>query len=219
MIIFERLSWSLILLLVRDLSIRQYLLVKFYYLSPLVCRLVVTRSYGYDYRYSQAFERRQRFMRWSQIRTSKKLLELRDIDIPQDCAINASGTTSSESYAISRVLDSFRYRSEKPFRNPQGETGRYFSEGLIQSKGEKGKSILFFCIPYASLEKIENQSSAVHTGNHVTRTLLQTLFSSAGRDRELKQAVCHLPQTPKQHCFHVPQLWCLVVGEGTSNTS
>lgn len=46
------------------------------------------------------------------------------------------------------------------------------------------------------------------------RTILQARFSLTGKNRDLKQAVCYLPDTPPDHCFYIAQLWFLVLDDG-----
>jgi hypothetical protein len=43
------------------------------------------------------------------------------------------------------------------------------------------------------------------------RTLLQARFSLVQKQRDLQQAVCQLEDAATEHCFHIAQLWCLVL--------
>ncbi|KAF2836198.1 hypothetical protein M501DRAFT_255269 [Patellaria atrata CBS 101060] len=58
----------------------------------------------------------------------------------------------------------------------------------------------------ATVDKLSAKSQI-----HPKRTLLQTRYPSARRERDMQQAVCKLPSTPKDHCFHVNQIWSLVL--------
>lgn len=39
------------------------------------------------------------------------------------------------------------------------------------------------------------------------------------KQRELQQAVCQIPGTPPDTCFHVASLWCLVIRDSTFHPS
>lgn len=43
------------------------------------------------------------------------------------------------------------------------------------------------------------------------QTLLQAQFARVGRERDMQQAVCGGRGVPAGHCFHVAQLWCVVL--------
>lgn len=44
-------------------------------------------------------------------------------------------------------------------------------------------------------------------------TLLQTRSSLISMKREIKQAVCQVSDNSDKLCFHVGQLWCLVIDD------
>lgn len=46
------------------------------------------------------------------------------------------------------------------------------------------------------------------------RTLVQTQYPSASPERDLQQAVRNMGYGKDRECFHVPQLWMLVVDNG-----
>jgi hypothetical protein len=76
----------------------------------------------------------------------------------------------------------------------------------------RSKKATWICLPYFCIEEYSNRSISEH-GTHPTRTLLQTRISSAPRARDMEQAVCKAPKTDHGHCFHVAQLWCLVLDQ------
>lgn len=66
------------------------------------------------------------------------------------------------------------------------------------------QKVSWVCLPYLSLEPYSGEGSV--------QTLLQAHFSKVGRERDMQQAVCKMGEAPAGHCFHIAQLWCLVVG-------
>jgi hypothetical protein len=129
---------------------------------------------------------------------------------------------SYDSGQIRKVFDKIRTEFGRTLRTPQGGQSQYLKGSLVFENFQPAKSsrsrrkkhsVMFFSLPYFSLERYENPGASRKTAAHTPRTLLQVLYSSSDRNRELQQAVCHLPQTPKQHCFHVNQMWCLLLND------
>ena len=88
-----------------------------------------------------------------------------------------------------------------------------FSEEVVyrrQSLKSKKRRFQFMAMPYISLSKYSTTSSSPSSDQHPMRTLLQSSLPSTTSNRELQQAVCQLENGPKDTCFHVPQIWCLV---------
>ena len=53
--------------------------------------------------------------------------------------------------------------------------------------------------------------SATQSGDHPIMTLLQIRNVLASRARDMLQAVCHITNNPKDFCFHVAQIWYLMI--------
>jgi hypothetical protein len=49
------------------------------------------------------------------------------------------------------------------------------------------------------------------------RTLLQARFSMVEKQRDMQQAVRHLDGIPLDHCFHIAQMWCLIIEDCESH--
>lgn len=64
------------------------------------------------------------------------------------------------------------------------------------------------CLPYFSLE---SYSSLDNASGFPVQTLLQTQFPRVAKARDMQQAVCRNKQVPAGYCFHIAQLWCLVI--------
>jgi hypothetical protein len=71
----------------------------------------------------------------------------------------------------------------------------------------------WICFPYFSLEEYYGLFSNSKKGAHPMHTLLQTRSSLTTEKRERKQAVCQNDDNPNKLCFHVGQIWCLVLDD------
>ena len=108
---------------------------------------------------------------------------------------------------------------EKPLQSSQGMKGSYVEAVCSHIEPEDVEKdelqVVFLCLPYFELASFSRQSLSPHSrGTHQLRTLLQYSHGHTSKSRDLQQAVCHLDQAPKGHCFHISYLWCLVIGSG-----
>lgn len=69
----------------------------------------------------------------------------------------------------------------------------------------------WICLPYLSLQRCSGLLSASDLASFPPQTLLQSHYSRTPQQRDLQQAVCQLGAAPRGDCFHVAQLWCLVL--------
>ena len=109
-------------------------------------------------------------------------------------------------------------RYEKSLQSSQGMQGSYVETVCSQIEPEDVKKdepqVVFLCLPYFELASLSRQSPSHLRGTHQLRTLLQYSHGHISKSRDLQQAVCHLNQAPKGHCFHISYLWCLIIGSG-----
>lgn len=70
----------------------------------------------------------------------------------------------------------------------------------------------WICIPYFRLQQYAESPLASNTALFPAQTLLQSQYSRSSQQRDMDQAVCQLGQVPRGYCFHISQLWCLIVG-------
>lgn len=82
-----------------------------------------------------------------------------------------------------------------------------------QDKLSRARAAIWICLPYFCLAEYSGVLSASRSGAHPMQTLLQARFSLVQKDRDLQQAVCNLLGTPPGFCFHIAQLWCLVLDD------
>lgn len=78
----------------------------------------------------------------------------------------------------------------------------------------KDRTATLLCMPYFFVAPYVTEYPSNVPNFHPMRTLLQSSFISTPKKRDLQQAICNLENPEKGHCFHVPQIWCLILGDG-----
>ena len=71
--------------------------------------------------------------------------------------------------------------------------------------------VRWVCLPYFLLQQYGGLLTASGTSSFPSQTLLQTQYSRTMQQRDMEQAVRQLGNGKKNECFHVAQLWCLVI--------
>lgn len=77
--------------------------------------------------------------------------------------------------------------------------------------GPSVRPVSWICLPYFVLERYSGLLSGSGPASFPPQTLLQAEYSRYAQDRDMLQAVCHHPNVPAGFCFHVAQLWCIVL--------
>ena len=141
----------------------------------------------------------------------------------QEVAIKSPELTSSERGIVKQHLRRLRNQTEHHLMTSTGCQGRYMEPTMIQglnlqpasSKSHLDTSVVALCLPYFSLDKYSSNSEDPKSTKHPTRTLLQSSISTTAQERDMRQAVCRLPVPVEQtgYCFHVSQLWCLILND------
>lgn len=72
-------------------------------------------------------------------------------------------------------------------------------------------SARWICIPFFSLEQYSGLLAGTSTSLFPAQTLLQVQYSRNTVARDMEQAVVQLGIAERGECFHVSQLWCLVI--------
>lgn len=80
-------------------------------------------------------------------------------------------------------------------------------------------SARWICIPYFSLEEYSGLLSASNLSLFPAQTLLQAQYSRSSMQRDMEQAVCQLGHAKRGECFHIAQLWCVVIDNGKKHSS
>lgn len=117
------------------------------------------------------------------------------------------------------LLDRVQRQFEKAL--PHGLEGKYMQPGLVHVqyfhdkhfKSQRRCQVTWLCIPFFCLETYLPPSLPEKPLGHPLPSLLQARYSSITRDRDMCQDVCELKSAPKGSCFHVSQLWCLLVSD------
>lgn len=73
------------------------------------------------------------------------------------------------------------------------------------------RTAAWVCLPYFSLENYSGLLSAENSAEFPVQTLLQGQFSKTARERDMQQAVCQIGRRGSGRCFHIAQLWCLII--------
>lgn len=124
----------------------------------------------------------------------------------------------------SLLLNEVRRKFEHQIPTSGNTKGKYLEPTVTSTdpassrqKGNTSSRIQFLCIPYFHLKHFTTHRFSVTSDIHPIRTLLQIQHPSTSPKRDMQQAVCQLDYTRKRHCFHVPQLWCLMIDNGALN--
>ena len=107
-------------------------------------------------------------------------------------------------------------------RSPSKNTSvRYMEPGFIQiplakedghrSWAAAPRSAVWLCIPFFSLQKYSGLSSGTKSGGFPVQTLMQAQYARTTERREMLQVVCQSGNVPIDYCFHIAQLWCIVL--------
>lgn len=126
------------------------------------------------------------------------------------------------------IMHRVRDQYEKPLQMPQRRKGKYIDPNVTfddilnnddvseRDSSKKGHPALLLCMPYFCLAPYSTYSPATPSEIYPLRTLLQSWHMSTAKKRDLQQAVCQLGYSPKDHVFHIPQIWCLILGNSKS---
>ncbi|RDW68486.1 hypothetical protein BP5796_09143 [Coleophoma crateriformis] len=119
---------------------------------------------------------------------------------------------------IAALLERTREAHEQSILTSDGPRGKYLEacldEEVILNKHEKknkAHTIRFLCLPYFFLAPYSGYTLPNTSSLHPMKTLLQYSSASTSKKRDLDQAVCRLEYTKKGNCYHVPQIWCLIL--------
>jgi hypothetical protein len=74
-------------------------------------------------------------------------------------------------------------------------------------------TIVALCLPYFHLDEYTANAEDPKSAKHPPRTLLQSFMPSTTHDRDMEQVVCKLQFAPDSYCYHVSQMWCLILNE------
>lgn len=139
-----------------------------------------------------------------------------------------SGLSILEKKAITRLKADVNKTCVKSRQNPKGAKVGYLEPRsmevplkLLKNKTtadeEARGSARWICLPYFSLEKYSGLSAASEPTAFPAQTLLQIQYSRNTSQRDMEQAVCQLGSAERGECFHIAQLWCLIIDDSKSS--
>lgn len=136
----------------------------------------------------------------------------------QNIASQVPALDASERKAIAQLLPRVR-RKVKTIQASTGKNVQYMEPAVVPhrlSDGDKNRSLVsrtaaWVCIPYFSLENYSGLLSAESSAEFPIQTLLQAQYSKTARDRDMQQAVSQISSGGNGRCFHIAQLWCLII--------
>jgi hypothetical protein len=109
---------------------------------------------------------------------------------------------------------------ETSIRSHRGVIGNFMKPAYISRRGDRSTSddvsdsaYLFCSVPYNQLAQYSSLDKLSNPQLHPRRTLLQKKYPSTPMQRDLQQVVCNIDGTPAGHCFHMPDLWCLIIND------
>ncbi|EHK21542.1 uncharacterized protein TRIVIDRAFT_209419 [Trichoderma virens Gv29-8] len=112
----------------------------------------------------------------------------------------------AERKAVVNLKAEVKRQCVKTRYNPQG------AKPSNKKPPEDSHAANWICIPYFHLQQYSESPSASNTALFPAQTLLQSQYSRSSQQRDMDQAVCQIGQVPRGECFHISQLWCLIVG-------
>ncbi|CAJ0546131.1 Ff.00g096040.m01.CDS01 [Fusarium sp. VM40] len=135
-----------------------------------------------------------------------------------------SDLTELEKKAIARLRGDVKKNCVKSRTNPKGAKVGYLDPRCIEVPLKSLKqetttadtttgSARWICIPYFSLEQYSGLLAATSMSLFPAQTLLQVQYSRNTAARDMEQAVVQLGNADRGECFHISQLWCLVIDD------
>lgn len=124
------------------------------------------------------------------------------------------------------IMHYVRDQHGKPLQMPQGKREKLLEPNVTiqsilgnddtseRSFSKKEHPALLLCMPYFCLAPYSTYSPSQGSDFYPMRTLLQSWHMSTPKKRDLQQAICGLEYPTKGQIFHIPQIWCLILGNG-----
>ncbi|KAI0843060.1 hypothetical protein F5Y06DRAFT_292046 [Hypoxylon sp. FL0890] len=159
-------------------------------------------------------KQRQPLFRWMHLEQSIMNLDELSTEISRIPAI-----TDAERNGFAKLLAEVKKTSVKIRPTSKGNTVRHMDPKPLRvtippdgrTKGQTSRSLIWLCVPYFSLEKYSGLLSASTASSFPIETLLQSEYARTTQERDMQQAVCQNGEVPEGYCFHIAQLWCIVL--------
>ncbi|KAI1465730.1 uncharacterized protein F4812DRAFT_110004 [Daldinia caldariorum] len=159
-------------------------------------------------------KQRQPLFRWVHLEQRMMNLDELSTEIARIPAI-----TDSERNGFAKLLAEVKKTSVKVRPTAKGNNVRHMDPKPIRvaippdgrTKGQASRFVTWLCVPYFSLEKYSGLLSASTASSFPIETLLQSDYARTTQERDMQQAVCKNGEVPDGYCFHIAQLWCIVL--------
>ncbi|KAL3306236.1 mg2+ transporter [Colletotrichum asianum] len=129
--------------------------------------------------------------------------------------------SENEQNDIRKLLSDVRKNYSKTVRTSRQTTVKHMEPSYLQLPLQKGehekgstpgkRTVTWLCVPYFSLEDYSGILATGNPGAYPPQTLLQASFSRNSQKRDMQQATRQIGNGDKSSCFHIRQLWCIVL--------
>ncbi|KAK2060271.1 hypothetical protein LY76DRAFT_676820 [Colletotrichum caudatum] len=129
--------------------------------------------------------------------------------------------SEKEQTEIRKLLSDVRKNYSKTLRTSREKTVKHMEPGYLQLPLQQGdqeknpqarkRTVTWLCIPYFSLEEYSGIQATGNPGAYPPQTLLQSAFSRNSQKRDMLQAARQIGNGGENWCFHIRQLWCIVL--------
>ena len=138
----------------------------------------------------------------------------------QEAVTRSQGLGESDRNGVIKLLADVK-KTSKSKQTASGSHIRYIPPKFIRAmlppentpriETPKKRFATWMCIPYFSLEEYSGFLSAKSPTASPNQTLWQAQYSGNPQTRDMQQVVCQTGNVPPKCCFHISQLWCVVV--------
>lgn len=135
--------------------------------------------------------------------------------------VNLPGLDAVQRDSITRLLRRVKSKLDKPYQSSKSSLSRlmipdFVSEAISSNSTVKQiaatKSFLnWICVPYFSYEQYVDQNTGLRNGAHPVRTILEARSAHVAGQEGLRETTGGLSLSQSGLCYHVSQLWCLIV--------
>ncbi|KAK7931229.1 Mg2+ transporter protein- CorA-like/Zinc transport protein ZntB [Apiospora marii] len=149
-----------------------------------------------------------------------------DLDTMSAEIVRVAGLGSAELYALAKLFTQIKREAVKARRTTEGDTVRHMepksisvpiptddSQPLARGGGSTSSQryMTWVCLPYFSLETYGGPLSAESNTLFPIETLLQSQYTRTTATRETQQVHYRSNPTSGDKCYHIAQLWCIIV--------
>ncbi|KAK1970693.1 hypothetical protein LY78DRAFT_569497 [Colletotrichum sublineola] len=161
-----------------------------------------------------ANRRRQTLFRW--LHVQQDMMNFDEFTNELSKALSEKEQTN-----IRKLLSDVRKNYSKTVRTSRETTVKHMEPSYLQLPLQPGdqeknshfgnRTVTWLCIPYFSLEEYSGIQATGSPGAYPPQTLLQSAFSRNSQKRDMLQATRQIGNGEKDWCFHIRQLWCIVL--------